>query len=172
MRRCIVLCSLALGAVAVVLLTFHVGPVASAAPPQGDGITTNLGPCGDCVDWEDFPDPEYDVVHQFPGGGDSFECESPGHPVHDCVDGDGSMWAPDSCGGAHDPCGEATIFLETQGWPESMTVAQAEEIHRLYEGEIEYVGGERILVRDCTGRVTGFVPVVDPEAGIVSGPTE
>lgn len=64
--------------------------------------TISAQDCGDC---DEQTDPDLGDLHQFPGGGDEYDCSvPPGHATHDCEDGDGTSWNRGSCDEKHDTC--------------------------------------------------------------------
>jgi len=109
--------------------------------------------CGEC-ELDQLPYYPYDFIHRFTGGEGNSTCQSPpGHPIHDCENGDGIYWAYGPC---HPPCAEdqpaeiAALLLS----PEPLTEGRAVALLLKYPGLVSFNRADKLLtIRTCAGEV-------------------
>ena len=112
--------------------------------------------CRECQ-WE-WPEPHtpYNIYHRFSGTEGISDCStpSPGHPTHDCENGDGAEWSPGPC---HLPCIEARDeVLQLTAQQRLLPAPRAAALQAAYPAFVSYYSAANLLViRDCAGVVVG-----------------
>jgi hypothetical protein len=96
------------------------------------------------------------LEHQFTDDepGHSICTGFPGHPTHDCEDGDGSAWTRGAC---HPPCAALVgAALRALNDPSGLTARGAAAMEAAYPHSVSFDRLTGVVsVRDCSGTVAG-----------------
>ena len=147
----------------LILILAWLGGVTGGASDQPASFTaahqSAPGDCGKCVDGSGLLDPIHQFVedfiiptHECSGGG--------GHPIHDCVNGDGFDWSPGPCESKHASCSGFALIEELSRNQAPMTMSAARNILAKSPSIANYnPATRRLQVTDCSGIIIGVFDV-------------